>query len=891
MIPLPPATRRLAHPVPEAGGRRAARMDTDPGSSQLEVRGARSALVGRDAQLAVLHDVVSRAVDFQAPQLVTVVGNQGTGKSRLVAELAASIQPPTRVFHGRARQGGERYGAIASLLRSRFGLPMVDADPRGSAARMSLEVSAVIGGAQMEEMLHCLGVFVGVDFPATPFLQVVAENPRQMDDVARTVLRRFIELDAQQSPLILVIDDLQWADDDTLQLCSDLASGLGGSPVVIVGCTRPEMLVRCPQWGQGAVDHERLDLRNLEPEEAETMFRNLLARCGPIPDDIAEDAVEMTGGNPHFLEQLVRLFLADGTIDTSGPSWRLDVERAAATELPISIEEAIEARIAALERDERELLEKAAVFGNVFWLSAVIALTRLDDVIDERLGDALDYQWGEGEQVRRRMSDLLSILADRDYLLPLDPADSTIPGDVEVVFKHNLERELIVKSTEPQRLARFHLGAAQWLETRIGGRSEEQLEFLAGLYERGGDRERAARAYLAGGDKARARYANDEARNLYQRALELMGAADVPARIETLHNLGVVLDLGGRTDEALDRFAEMLHLAWRYDNPAKAGAAMSRMARMLRRQGQYDRAMEHLRRAHELFTRACDDRGIASTLDDMGRVHWLRGAYTQALDFLRQALTLRRTVGDRRSIALSLANIGRVHHDSGNFKAAIAQFREALDLRRDIGDMSGVVQSLCDLGGVYVVDRHFDMAIDLLEEGRAVALEIGDKMALATALVRIGECRTAMGQPHEAMRELAKARELAQTLGDRSLLADAHRWAAASAILLGDFDAAEADARAALQIGGALGSRILVAAAHRVIAEVAAGRDDRGTAEDHFQSAIEILSTMRNELELARVYRSCAAFRERIGAVGAAAEMRQQADEIFGRLRGAAETI
>ena len=103
----------------------------------------------------------------------------------------------------------------------------------------------------------------------------------------------------------------------------------------------------------------------------------------------------MTGGNPAFLEQLVRLFLDNGTIDASGPVWRLDPDKAAETELPISIEEAIEARIAALENDERDLLEKAAVFGNVFWVSAVIALTRLEQPALRQPPDAARARVGQ----------------------------------------------------------------------------------------------------------------------------------------------------------------------------------------------------------------------------------------------------------------------------------------------------------------------------------------------------------------------------------------------------------------------------------------------------------------------------------------------------------------
>jgi tetratricopeptide (TPR) repeat protein len=888
-LPLPPPPRATSTaPTEPDPRRRLVRVDTDPGSIHLDVRGVRAPLVGRGPALTVLRDVVGRAVDFQAPQLVTVVGNQGTGKSRLIAELVAGIKPPIRVFHGRAKADGERYAVVASLLRDRFQLAPGDVDAV-ARQRFAAEIKDVMGDGQVVEVLHFLGSFVGIDFAPSPFLKVLSESPRQHDEIARTVLRRFLEVDAQASPLVLVLDDLQWADDATLTLISELASGLGGSSVVILASTRPEMLVRSPGWGQGAVDHERVDLRNLEPDDAEAMFRHLLARCGPIPDDIADAAVEMTGGNPAFLEQLVRLFLADGTIDASGPTWVLDVERAAAAELPISVEEAIEARIAALERDERELLEKAAVFGNVFWLSAVVALTRLEN--DEHpVGNPLEYEWTDGDRTGRRIRDLVYALGEQDYLLALDATDSTMPGDVEIVFKHNLERELIVKSTEAGRRARYHLTAAQWLEARLSGRSEEQLEALAGLYERGGDNRRAARCYLAGGDRARARYAHDEARTLYERGLAMLGDDEAPTRMDALHNLGDVLDLAGRTEEALARFADMLTLAWRYDNQGKAGAAHSRLARVHRRHGHYDPAMEHLRRAHDLFSRVADDRGIASTLDDMGKVHWLRGAYSQALEFHRQALTIRRALGERRSIALSLANIGRVHHDSGNFKAAIAQFREALDLRRDIGDLAGCVQSLCDLGGVHSEDGNHPLALELLGEARAMATEIGDRAAMADVLSRTGECKAAMGRGREAVADLIQARDLAKVTGDRVALSEAHRRLAEVQATLGELAAATEDAYAAITISESVGSRVHVGCGHRVMAEILAASGKAPSAEDHFRTAVDILSAMKNELELARTLRAFATFRNAAGGGPEADRLRQKADEIYARLRGAAAT-
>lgn len=892
------------------------RIDREPEPQ----RTVRSPLVGRDTKLVQLEEIVTRAVEFQAPQLVTVVGNQGTGKTRLINELIARLtaaKSNVRVFHGTAERDSTgtpaRLSAITSLLRDRFELtPDPDEVTR---LRFAHEIRTVLASDQVAELLYFLGGMVGLAFPPTPFLAALAENPRQHSEMARTALRRFVELDAAHDPLLLVLDDMQWADPDTLALVSELATGLAGSPVVVVVATRPDMLVRAGAWGEGAVDHERIDLRNLEGEDAEQMFRNLLARCDHVGEDTAQAAVEMTGGNPALLEQLVRLFIDNGaiTIEPSG-HWRLDPDRAAATDLPISIDEAIQARIAALENEERELLEKAAVFGNVFWVSAVIAMTRLESPAPESPPAPLELEWGQGEDVRRRISDLISILADQDYLLPLDPDDSSIPGEREVVFKHNLERELIVRSTEHGRQARYYLHAAQWLEAKTTQRSDEQLEYLANLYERGGDAARAARCYLQGGDRARSRYAPEEARTLYEKGLEMMGApisrapadewsrprggteplsvgvSDAPARMDALHNLGDVLEQTGRADEAMACFVEMLHLSWRYDNLAKAGAAYSRLARGHRRLGKYDTAMEHLRRAHELFERSRDDRGIASTLDEMGRVNWLRGAFSQALDFHRQALTIRRALGDRRSIALSLANIGRVHHDTGNFKAAINQFREALDLRRDIGDRVGVVQSLCDLAGVHAEDGNHELALDLLGEARTMAQEIGDKLALADVMSRTGEVKSAMGRGGEAVRDLTDAKSIAAGLGDRVALAVTHQRLAQVQLALGNLEAADVEAHAAVAVSEAVGLRVHIGCGYRVKAEVAAALGHTHQAEDDFRRAIDILAAVKHEVELARAYQGLATIKEHHGQTAEAQKLRGRALDIFTRLRGAAAT-
>src|SRR5262249_26061062 len=158
--------------------------------------------------------------------------------------------------------------------------------------------------------------------------------------------------------------------------------GLSGAVVLLV-LARPELFVRAPHWGTFEGDHTRLELRPLDAAEAERMLRSLLERAEQIPPRFVAEAVEMTGGNPFFLGELVRLVVADGTI-TSAQSgrWRINAARASAAALPMTVEEAVQARIAALEPAERDVLEKAAALGNVFWTGALVVLTRLGHETD-----------------------------------------------------------------------------------------------------------------------------------------------------------------------------------------------------------------------------------------------------------------------------------------------------------------------------------------------------------------------------------------------------------------------------------------------------------------------------------------------------------------------------
>ena len=348
-------------------------------------------LIGRDAEFDQLDAIFTRAVDYQAPQLVTVVGGQGVGKSRLVSEWlsrmlarqSAGTPGRPRVYRGRAVANAGTYALVQRLLRDRFAISEADDDAQ-RLEKVRVQVTDVFHDRRMTEVMHFLGRFLDLRIADNAFIRAVSfgDDNRHEEAIARTVLRRFLELDAERSPLVLLFDDLHLADDHSLALLGELAEGLGGSPVMLIAAARPELFVRQPRWGQGNIDHTRLDLAALSEADTEALLRALLVKAEPIPQDLLEDACELTNGNPFFVEELVRIFLANGTITVTngqdGERWRIDAARAAEAELPMSVEDAIQARIAALSATERDLLERAATLGSVFWLGALVVLGRQD---------------------------------------------------------------------------------------------------------------------------------------------------------------------------------------------------------------------------------------------------------------------------------------------------------------------------------------------------------------------------------------------------------------------------------------------------------------------------------------------------------------------------------
>ncbi len=823
-------------------------------------------LVGRDEELVQLRRAYHEVLESGATRIVTVVGPTGIGKRRLVEELLSEIRRgpiPTRVYEGRpGPQSATSYSTVARLLRSRFGVTEAT-DSDTARTTLHAQVSAVLGDRRVGDVCYFLGELMGLAFAESPMTRAVAEDPSQARLLRRAVVRSFVEADTAKVPVCVHIDGLHAIDEDSLELIAYLLEHVHRR-LLVVCSTRSEFLSRHTEWTALAGSRHRLiELGPVSEDDSIAIMQRLLARCqGGPPPRLVEAAVSMAGGTPGLLRHMVRVFrdagvLVEDPLD-AGAGWRVDLDRLANARLPLTVGDAVQVRIAALTAHERRLLEHAAAMGSVFWLSGVVALGRIDR-------EPPELWTPETTQDQDAIENTLAELVARDYVLKLP--DSAFAGDVEYVFKHNLERESIVALTPAVAARRYHQTIADWLSQKANIRNQEEYSaVLARHLELAGSLTRAAFTYIESGNIAREHFAAKRADEYYRKGLELLGEDDARRRIDALHNHGDVLVLLGRTDEALAAFREMQRIAYRLGLLAKGGAAHNRIGRLYRDTGSLGPAQRHFEAALSLFASAGDQRGVASCRDDIGRLLWVRGEYEAALAEMRNALEMRKLLGDGRSIALSLNNIGLVWRDHGQVSEAREALESALKIRRELNDPLGIVESLNDLGELALDQGDPEQALSLFQEAQSVASDIGERNRIGVVLTNTGAAHLRLGDPDAAIVALTRAEELCDELGDKLHLAEAKRGLAKAYLARGDLKRARESIKRSVDLFGQVRSKPHLAMALRTLGEVtgakAWGDGHEGKAVDYFLRSIAICQEIGNELEVAKSYRAFSSYVE-----------------------------
>jgi class 3 adenylate cyclase/DNA-binding SARP family transcriptional activator len=500
------------------------------------VPGLEAPLVGRDEQLASLRASFDRVDREGHPELVTLIGDAGIGKSRLVTEFLVQLDTEARVLIGRCLPYGQ--GAtlwpLAEMLKAEA--VVLDTDRADAAwTKIAHLVDASIDPELAGDSSRTAAALASTLGLRPPDDALGSVDPRDLYRELIVAWRALLASIARRDPLVFVVEDLHWADPTMLDVLDELAERLDG-PILFLCTARPDLLRSRPDWGGGHRSFSALPLDPLSSDEGALLVSHLL-EVDALPDGVRGRILERSEGNPFFLEEIVRHLIDEGSLVREDGRWRarglVDT-----VEIPDSVQAAILARLDLLSPGEKRVAQRAAVVGRVFWDGAVGTLAQVDD-----------------------LDGALRTLRRREFVL--ERLSSSIAGQAEFTFKHVLVRDVAYESLPRRERGRAHAEAAAWIERTMGDRAGELAELLAHHYDAAfsyiGDadlRRKAREQYLAAAATAHRRFAIEQGERFARRAVELSEpGAD---RVEALEALGDLHYLAFLGDDAWRTYGEAL---------------------------------------------------------------------------------------------------------------------------------------------------------------------------------------------------------------------------------------------------------------------------------------------------------------------------------------------
>ena len=645
-------------------------------------------LVGRVREIELLTGALARARSEREPQLVTLVGVPGIGKSRVVWELFQQIEAGDELINWRQGRSlpyaeGISFWALGEIVKAECGILDTDSGDE-AAAKLSRAIGALgLESPDAEWIGRHLRPLVG--------LEAGTELRGDHRGEAFAAWRRFLEALADQRPLVLIFEDLHWADEGLLDFVDHLVDWASGVRMLIVATSRPELLSRRPGWGGGKPNALTISLSPLSEEETARLVGELIERA-VMPVALRDAVLERAQGNPLYAEEFARLVSERGRLD----------------DLPESVQGIIAARLDALTREEKELLQDAAVVGKVFW-SGTLAQMRARGRIDvEQTLHGLERK----EFVRRERR-------------------SSVAGETEYAFRHILVRDVAYGQIPRGERAERHVLAAGWIEAL--GRPADHAELLAQHYlsaiELALAAGRPTDAYAAhargtlrdAGDRAQALNAFAPAARYYRAALDLMPADD-PDRPTVQFRYGKALRIS--EEGGADVLAEAEVELRASGDLETAGEAAVLQAELAWFAGDGERTSEHLARAAELVEDIPASASKAYVLSDLSRYHMLAGRWEQAIATGSRALDIAEALGLHEIRAHALNNIGTARVSFGD-AAGVGDLESALELADGINSPE-VARVMNNLASALSALGETQRAGQLWREGLTRAQELGN---------------------------------------------------------------------------------------------------------------------------------------------------------------------
>ncbi len=599
-------------------------------------------LIDRTDEVSLLLQTLDRAEERRAPQLLTLVGEPGIGKSRLLFELFRRIEhSPDRLVNWRQGRsslfgGGSTFSELGEIVKAQAGILENDG---AAAAAMKLERAVedlVSDPAERARIVANLRPLVG--------LGGADDGQGDQRDANFATWRRFIEALAAQRSLVLVFEDLHWADDGLLDFIEHMLEWVRSSPLLILATARPELLAHRPDWGTGP-SAETILLSPLSDQETADLVNVLADEV--VPEATVEAIVGAASGNPLYAVEFARM-LQDRARDGSGVT-----QTEVALVMPESVQAVITARLDALSTEDKALIHDAAVVGRIVWPGALAAI---------------------GGRSRRAVEGHLRELEQKEFFTRERP--SSVARESEYRFRHVLVRDVAYGQIPRARRSESHRRTAEWLESLSPDRAADRAEMLAHHYRAAFQLGRAAgtataelteRARMSlrnAGERALSLHSVSAAARYFRAALDLWPEDD-PERPLLLFRLGQALFYADA--EGADVLEEAKQGLLELGDRETAAEAETFLTGIAHAHGEpQERVFEHANRARELVEGLGPSRARVEVLADLSQLLNMSAEHDEAIRLANEALRDAEALGLRELQARALYTIGMSRGLSGD---------------------------------------------------------------------------------------------------------------------------------------------------------------------------------------------------------------------------------
>jgi predicted ATPase/class 3 adenylate cyclase len=746
------------------------------------VEGVETRMVGREAELKYLQDALLTAMEEGEGHVVTVSGEAGVGKSRLLYEFQNWIELLPDVilfFQGRGRQ--EAQGLPYSLLRDvfTFRFQILD-DDSGEQARRKIEAGfGEIFGDNGDGMMraHIIGQLLGFDFSASPHLKGVLNDPEQVRNRGLMYLKEYFQTLSQESPSVIFLEDIHWGDDSSLDAVNKLGELTTRFPFLIVSAARTVLFEKRPYWGKDQKYHTQIKLLLLSELESRSLLVEILQLVDEIPANLHEMVTKRAEGNPFYLEEMIKMLIEDGVIIPGLETWQVEMERMEQIEVPSTLAGVLQARLDSLPSHERTVLQHASVVGRLFW---------------DRIVSYMQVEGGNGGDPQLIPQALTSL---RNRELVYRHEESAFVDAVEYLFKHDVLREVTYESVLKRLRKTYHGLVADWLINNCGDRIGEYSGLIADHLLMARREELACQYYIQAGEFALLSYANQEAETQFRRALSLK--CKELDKSKMLEGLGESLSRQSRYQEAIQIWNEAIRLnmdignlagvarlytksaqaAWWFDQPRglnicleglqyienepdshEVAALMHETARAYIFNGKPEEASNYCDKALKMAERLDYIEVQADTLATLGVLYTLPAgedidALTRAIDLAEKGNFLRISFRAHQNLGAMRLEHGDILNAKENIERAVAIAKQRGDIYGEFFSCCSLVHLITDLCELSAIDRYVQSLEDLatkisdpdltrerLSQFQAILLRLQGKILKSLVMVR--ECRT-----------------------------------------------------------------------------------------------------------------------------------------------------